>query len=214
MASPIPLPRAPEVWQVAFAYPLEEDLDLLAKLPSAVPRSSFNKQDFIEVVKWKSRRSWTLADKKNSPEQVLAATQEAFAALAPCRSGAALWDEATETLTPEGHTLCESVALLTSRLKQVRLRIASALLTWHSPEHFTVMDRRAYPALCMYVDGLPPSLNLDAEQTYARYLDKCRQLSQTIGVDLRTLDRFLFMIGGSPGSHVEFLAKRREEGYS
>lgn len=71
-------------------------------------------------------------------------------------------------------------------LSGVDIPVASAVLTTISPKRYTIIDFRALQSL-----GIenPPTLTISF---YLEYLRACRQLSETLKVSLRELDRALW----------------------
>ena len=136
-----------------------------------VERGYLLKPELHEIVCWKAERVKSIAD-RNSDSEVKSASRAAFAAP-----------------TPE-----EAVAILDS-LKGVGVRMASAIMTVYDPSRFTVMDIRAMESLrAQNVEdlGLGEKVNLDSPKTYASYLTACKRLADMWGIDLRTLDRYLW----------------------
>jgi len=139
------------------------------------------------IVAWKMLRQ-RVQVLRNAPETVEAVTRQAFRCTEPWH---AAW------------TL--------SYLHAVNTRVASAVLTVYDPTRYAVFDVRAWSAL-KRLDLLEPlgltkyggiaSVNLDSPETYAAYLDECRQLAEGAGVSLRTLDRCLWTIGGLGASEL------------
>lgn len=81
-----------------------------------------------------------------------------------------------------------------STLTGVKVPTASTFLTFIDPERYTVMDYRAWSVL--HVCGIlrePPVGEYDAVD-YTEYLRACRRVADDRDVDLRTLDRALFMM--------------------
>lgn len=72
------------------------------------------------------------------------------------------------------------------------LAMASAVLTVCYPEHFTVLDFRAWEALQHFsVSGLPLPYPQNVDQ-YLLYCAACRRLADEAGLSLRNLDRALW----------------------
>jgi hypothetical protein len=125
---------------------------------------------------------------RNAPETVQVVTRQAFRCPEPWH---AAW------------TL--------SYLTAVNTRVASAILTVYDPTQYAVFDIRAWSAL-KRLNLLEPlglskygrieSVNLDSPETYAAYVDACRQLAEGAGVSLRTVDRCLWTIGGLGASEL------------
>ncbi len=142
-----------------------------------VNRGYLSMTELIEIVRWKSVRSTTYAQ-RNTAKQVADVTLEAFAAQDPCTAARKL-----------------------DGLHGVGVRIASAILTVFDPCRYTVLDVRAWASLEMLglreLD-LHPSMSPDSAETYAAYLAACKCLAAEHGVTLRTLDRCLSVLNGEP----------------
>lgn len=87
-------------------------------------------------------------------------------------------------------------------LRGVHTRMASAILTVFNPRRFTVLDVNSWKAmgrLARQKEILKAAAAgnnaLDRPRTYAPYLHVCLELAAEHKVDLRRLDRALFMIG-------------------
>jgi len=142
-----------------------------------VNRGYLNKTELIEIVRWKSPRSETYAQ-RNSCEEVEEITLEAFADQDPC-----------------------SAVRKLDCLRGVGVRMASAILTVFDPCRYTVLDVRAWASLerlGLRELGLKTSMSLDNAETYGAYLSACRRLAVEHGVSLRTLDRCLWVLNGEP----------------
>jgi thermostable 8-oxoguanine DNA glycosylase len=73
--------------------------------------------------------------------------------------------------------------------------MASAFLLFMNPDEYTVIDSRAGGFLNQ--EGYIPSNPSDPSiEEYINYTDVCRGLADDYDVDLRTLDRALWVIGG------------------
>lgn len=129
------------------------------------------KDEFLAIVEWKSPRSKRLAwDPRNTPRFIRAKTREAFAAADPCSAVRAL-----------------------CLLHGVDVRMASAILAVWNPERYTVMDEYACQALRDL--GVGYTRTAYTAGTYAAYLDACTELAEQHDVDLRILDRYLWVKG-------------------
>jgi hypothetical protein len=143
------------------------------------PRLSFSRLDVERIAKWKNREALSVIVerqvRKNSPKVVREVTAEAFAETDPAR--------AIETLAS------------IRKLHGVGYPVASAILTFHNPRKYTVLDVNAWRALhylgrmdtdkAPYYDG----------HVYADYLSKCLTLSRQWGLGLRETDRILWALG-------------------
>ncbi len=166
---------------IAAEYDEEYDLRVFAEAFRCpiVNRGYLNMAELIEIVRWKSPRSTTYAQ-RNTAKQVADLTREAFAAQDPCIAARKL-----------------------DCLHGVGVRMASAILTVFDPCRYTVLDVRAWASLQMLglrELGLRPSMSLDSAETYVAYLAACGRLAVEHRVDLRTLDRCLWVLNGElPG---------------
>ena len=167
---------------IAAKYDKKHDLRVFAdafRCP-IVNRGYLNMAELVEIVRWKSARSTTYVKRNTDEKQVTDVTREAFA----------------------DHDPCSAVRKL-DRLHGVGARMASAILTVFDPCRYTVLDVRAWASLKMLglrELGLHPSMSLDSAETYAAYLAACKRLAVDHRVDLRTLDRCLWVLNGElPG---------------
>jgi hypothetical protein len=140
-------------------------------------RGYLEKCELIKIVKWKAARQQPNAC-RNDAALVRLVTQRAFA-------------EDDERLA----------VWLLCYLDGVNVRMASAILTVFSPCRYTVMDYRASRSLAKVLKRLglemPAALceaNLDSPNMYQAYLTKCRCVARQLGIDLRTLDKYLWML--------------------
>ncbi len=167
---------------IAAKYDAKHDLSVFAdafRCP-IVNRGYLNMAELVEIVRWKSPRSETYAQ-RNSCEEVKEITLEAFADQDPC-----------------------SAVRKLDCLHGVGVRMASAILTVFDPCRYTVLDVRAWASLerlgLLRELGLCSSMSPDSAETYGAYLSACRRLAVAHGINLRTLDRCLWVLNGeSPG---------------
>lgn len=177
------------VEQVAALYDETYDAPVFAEdfRRPFLDRGYLTLDELARIVAWKTQRQKTNV-LRNVSETVEAVTRQAFKCPEP-------W----------------LAAWTLSYLSAVSTRVASAILTIYDPTRYTVFDIRAWSAL-RRLDLLGPlgltkyggiaSVNLDSPETYAAYLDACRQLAAGAGVSLRTLDRCLWTIGGLGASEL------------
>lgn len=98
--------------------------------------------------------------------------------------------------TLEAHSTATKIDTL-RELNGVRTSVASSFLLFMDPQRYTVIDDHATTVLYEqgYLDEAisenPPT------DSYIEYLSVCQQLADQHGVDLRTLDRALWVLGGA-----------------
>ena len=157
-------------------------------------RGYLTEDEFIKIVKWKAPRVAGRAT-INSEADVESATQDAFASALAEDTCTAAW------------RLCS--------LRWVGVRMASAILAVFSPCQYTVMDRRAWASLktlgLLEEHGLAGWMSLDSERTYQAYVDACRAIAQEYQVDLRTLDRCLYMMNGKSPARLEGESEEQDQ---
>ncbi|MHB9134609.1 MAG: hypothetical protein ACYDBB_26345 [Armatimonadota bacterium] len=158
----------PELESVVFAEEFRRQI---------VQRGYLEPHELETIVRWKSPRTVPRAA-ENRAGLIQHATRCAFACDEPAIAA---------------HVL--------TILKGVRARMASAILTVFDPLQHTVMDYRACKTLCnlgLSFTGLGSyeDINLDDCETYAIYLQACRQLAGRLNISLRTLDHFLWLCDG------------------
>ncbi len=155
-------------------YPLEAVVFSCWFRAPIVDHGYLTKDEFLAIVAWKSPRSKRLAwDPGNTPRFIRAKTREALAAADAKEVAAAV------------RALCQ--------LPGVAVRMASAILTVWKPECYTVMDDYACRALRNL--GVGYTRTSYTPGTYVTYLKACTKLAEKHGVDLRTLDRYLWVKG-------------------
>ena len=95
----------------------------------------------------------------------------------------------------ETSSLQQKVGILIE-LSGIQVKMASAFLLFMDPEEYTVMDWRAADVL--HDEGyLQSSVSDDpSADEYEKYVQTCRSVADQFEVDLRTLDRALWVIGG------------------
>lgn len=166
------------IQEAARAYPEQDGVDLekeerqLATLPVAFDEGSWTWEDLEWIVRWKSNR-------------VLPAFRENDAELA----------EDTVRHTLERQSVVQKVKTLQDNLHGVGVPVASTLLLFMDPAAYTVLDEKAWGAL-RSAGHLDVALSeTPTVEEYITYLGVCHTLANEVNVDLRTLDRALWVIG-------------------
>jgi len=158
--------------RIAGAYDRQHDAHVLSPAfrEPILARKCLAKGELLDIVRWKTDRRIDLAE-ENSAIEVKRTTRQAFgAAKGGCIKG---------------------VVKVLCGLRNVQVRMASALLMVWNPECCTVMDDYACKALRHL--GVGYTRTSYTAGTYATYLDACTTLSKKYDVDLRTLDRYLWV---------------------
>lgn len=193
------LPSGSDVRRIAFAYPIEADTHLFRDRPAWVDTGEAELDDLYDVVSWKAPRVKTRfrSSDYNQRVNVRALTRRALGSMADWSS---LQDEAP---------VVNALQVL-RELDFINTRVATAVLAVFRPRLFTVLDWRAWSVMVAYgIDGINPNANLDRYDSYLTYLHACHRLSRTLDVNLRTLDRCLWVLGGTTSkSHRDFLSLR------
>ncbi len=129
--------------------------------------------DLLKIGKWKFPLVGFI--EQNSPESISKSTDSAFEL---ARKGAAI--EAVEELC---------------KLNGVKTRMATAILTFYDPDHYTVLDWRAWRSLVhlRVLDAF--ECWFEDPGDYPPYLDACRQLAAWFRHSLRDTDRALWELG-------------------
>jgi hypothetical protein len=122
------------------------------------------KELFVRVARWKSVRN-TQRYESNSEDEIRTATAAAF--------------QASDD---------ESAISALRKLNGVALRTASAILHWMRPERFPILDYRVIAAL----DEKAPKSYEDVTY-YTLIADRVRELARKHSLDLRTIDRALWI---------------------
>lgn len=132
-----------------------------------------DREDFLEIVKWKAQRSLGYA-RRNHVSAIREATKLAF------------------DLAPRGQTKEALDAL--GRLKGVKTRMATAILTFYNHERFTVMDPNAWRSL-VHLGALSPfDCWFEESVDYPAYLAACHAVAESYGHTLRDTDRALWAL--------------------
>jgi hypothetical protein len=167
--------RSRRAWAQAWAdkYPRENDEELreLAGVPS------LGLDELGRVVAWKTRGLW-------SPRALarLATVDEAFVR------------DVTERAFSNGDDL--AALLILTVLPSVGIPVASAVLTTHDPNRFTVADRRAWTSV-QALGSLTELDGLSWERRWLPYLKVCRQFASERTMSLREVDRALYRSNGN-----------------
>jgi len=177
----IRLNHAKVEWVAQHRYPSTADAELLGPDFRSAISEQLSRAQLMAIGNWKSVRARSrLAS--NSDEAVAQFSEAAFRS---DNSVVAAW------------TL--------QYLSGVRVRMASAILTIHDPDTYTVYDVRAMSTLRAvdYSDlGIPApdwleeSGVLDSTRRYGDYLELCRSIATRCEVTLRVLDQCLWAMNG------------------
>lgn len=151
----------------------EEERRQLERLPKAFDEGYWEWDDLEWIVRWKTARSigYFRRNDADRVERVLDYVKDT---------------ESTEF----------KIDLL-RMLSGVGVPMASSFLLFMDPDEYSVIDSRAIEALSSHgylESGFPQS---PSTEDYVRYLEVCHNLSEELNVDLRTLDRALWVLGGS-----------------
>lgn len=149
----------------------EEEPKHLKRLPTVFEIGAWNWKDLEWIVRWKSPRP--LNDfNSNDPDKVNEVIGQVV----------------------EAYSTRRKLDLLTN-LSGIRVKMGSAFLLFMNPEQYTVIDSRAGGFLSRvgYIPTNPEDPSIDE---YVNYLDVCRGLADEYNVELRTLDRALWVLGG------------------
>lgn len=154
----------------ADRYPANADDEVLNEVGARVrERGHYDRQDFMTVGVWKSRRAKSrMASNTDAMIQDITATA------------------LTAPLTIQHRIL--------TLLKGVEVPMASSLLTVWRPELHTVIDVRAVNSLVKNHELPDPGVN--KYPPYMEYLSICKAISHRCGRDLRVVDRALYAANG------------------
>lgn len=162
--------------ETARAYPKQDGVDFeeeerqLELLPVAFAEGSWRWEDLEWLVDWKSRRAAGYFE-DNDPQFAEEILDQAI----------------------EARGIVEKVETLTE-LKGVGVPMASAFLVFMDPTAYTVLDVRAWESLAAvgHIDTeLSETPTIDQ---YLTYLGVCHPLANEFEVELRTLDRALWVL--------------------
>ena len=133
------------------------------------------KDDFVDIIDWKSPRNTKRARKQvRWNGRLVQLTEEAFK-----RADRGQLEMAIEKL---------------DEIPQVAPRTASAILMFYNPEKFTVMDVFAWTALDKGL-GMKPGFGYKTAKDYPQYNAMCRKVATDFGRNLRDTDRALWFMG-------------------
>lgn len=165
--------KAREYPDEAGHYKSEEKM--LDILPNAFAEGSWERDDLEYIVEWKSGRFGGTnieSFNENSDRKVREAIDGAL----------------------EANSVVRKLDCLT-KLIGVRVRMATALLLFMDPQGYTVLDTKAWERL-LASGHLQVELSTDPTAgEYLRYLGVCHSLAEELDVELRTLDRALWVLG-------------------
>ncbi len=179
---------------VAAKYVVTQEEDKLFSAPFRTPikdRGCLRCGELLDIVGWKSARQ--LPNAKGNERKILrCVTRFAF-------------QIRKETPAVAVHLLCY--------LKGVRVRMASAILAVVDPQRYTVMDRRAWATLqtlqkrgetrvSLPITKPSSDTHLNSPDIFSQYLRCCRELAARHKVDLRTLDRCLWVSDGKHPAEI------------
>ena len=177
----IRLDHAKVEWVAQQCYPAAADDELLSGDFRTAIHTCLSRAQLLAIGDWKSARARSrLAS--NSDDAIAQFSEAAFRAESPL---VAAW------------TL--------QYLNGVRVRMASAILTIHDPDRYTVYDVRAMSTLqdvdyahleIPSPDWLGEQGVLNSTRRYCDYLGLCRSIADRCEVTLRTLDRCLWAMNG------------------
>lgn len=137
--------------------------------PAVEKRGEYLQEEFLQVCDWKTTRTRSLV-RSNNPSHIAEITRMAF--------------QCSDNLR---------VPVL-SILRGVSTPTASALLTVWKPDEYTIIDFRVLSALSNLSHGAIAKTDLTrAQKSYIDYLILMKTLSESIGCDLRSLDKALWM---------------------
>jgi hypothetical protein len=157
----------------------KEEEDHLRSLPKM---GEFGLDEFEWILNWKQDRkfgTWLRKTKYQGKQRLVRQiTRKAFECGDP--------KQAIELLVNDGAG---------GGLIGVQYATASAILTFHDPTRYTVIDPRARKTLsALSGRGM---WTTDSGAEYVEYLEECRDLSNKLGISLRDCDRALYTIGGA-----------------
>ncbi len=175
-------------WVLAWAshYSYQEDTRIFGEIGlNARRRGWYERQEFLDVVRWKTKGRGIGRAQRNQADFVMAATQMGFLAAHPA----------------------VAVAALTS-LAGVQVPVASALLTASYPDRYTVTDFRSQESIVDWGGNRSYSTLRD----YVGYIDTCCEQASRLGVTMRQLDRALWAYSKWPDRRREPLGMPMTEG--
>ncbi len=160
-----------DYWSTPPRYPAGKDDDILNNVgPWVRERNYYDRQRFLRVGKWKSRRvqGWMA---RNTDDEIREITSMALAAPLP-------YEHRILTL-----------------LDGVAVPMASSLLMVWNPDEHTVIDKRAVNSLVTHREIANPGSG--RYPPYLEYLDVCQAISRRCHRSLRVVDRALYAADGA-----------------
>lgn len=166
------LDNAQEYSEVISDEQYREEQAQLERLPTVFRNRMWKWDDLEWIIRWKTPRSIGYFE-RNHPDTV---------------------DEVIFDVV-EASSAQAKVRLLMD-LSGIRVKMASAFLLFIDPDEYTVMDWRVCDVLTD--EGyLQSSISDDPSiDEYIQYLQVCQSIAEQFGMDLRTLDRGLWVLGG------------------
>ncbi len=155
-------------WADSYNSPADDEV-LNQVGPRVRERSHYDRDDFLAVGEWKSRRARSRMA-SNTDEMIRDVTATAFAAPLPIQ-----------------HRILDL-------LRGVGVPMASSLLMVWQPDHHTVIDVRAVASL-VNNDEIPDPAPYQYPP-YMEYLAACKAISKRCGRSLRKVDRALYQANG------------------
>lgn len=166
------LKHAEEYRSEAPAGFYEKEENQLERLPKVFEERRWDWSDLEWIVRWKAARSIGYFERNNR-------------------------DIVDEVITNvlETQSTYKKVNLMTG-LKGVQVKMASAFLLFMDPEKYTVLDWRASDTLVEEGHLPTPVSQVPSIEEYINYLDVFRSVAEKFEVDMRTLDRALWVMSG------------------
>ena len=150
----------------------QEEQEKLDHLPVVFRNRMWTWDDLEWIVRWKTSRSIGYFE-RNDRDTV---------------------DKAIHNVM-ETSSLRQKVGLLIE-LSGIQVKMASAFLLFMNPEEYTVMDWRAADVLHNEGYLRSPISDDPSVDEYEEYVQACQSVADHFEVDLRTLDRGLWVLGG------------------
>jgi len=139
----------------------------------------FTPSELQKIIKWKNRRDRYSKRNLKKKVQVQEITSKCFKKL--------------KNKEEDPSTIKQVLDCFIKELDGVGIPVASAILMAYNPEKFTPIDWRVWNALFLLCElDRPYPKNLKKDD-YIEYLRTCRKLARKLNVDLRTLDRALWI---------------------
>ncbi|MFC7074690.1 NADAR family protein [Halovenus rubra] len=165
--------KADEYMEIATEerYQKEEPRQL-ERLPVAFEDGTWTWDDLEWIVRWKTHRSIGYF-RRNDQDRVKGAIEEVVNTSSTRRKVDLLID-----------------------LSGIQVKMASAFLLFMNPDEYTVIDSRAGSVLSREGYLETPVSDSPSIDEYINYLQVCREIANQFEIDLRTLDRALWVLGG------------------